>query len=180
MRTLTAILCLLAAIVAVPAAAAPQGPVLITVAGAVSNTNRGPFDPFEDALAKAHDVAFERAFAFDRTMLETLGTKTLSVQYPGWPKRYRFEGLLLRDVLAAAGATGTTAKVFALDGYAAEIAPQDMRDYPVMLALKKDGQPLAIGGRGPAWVVFPRDDYPALAKRDDAQWVWSAYLILVE
>ena len=82
--------------------------------------------------------------------------------------------------MAAAGATGTKVTVFALDGYSAEITLQDANDYPILLTLKKDGQPLAIGDRGGAWVVFPRDDHQALAKRDDALWVWSAYLILVE
>ena len=177
MKTIVACLCVLLATAPWGAAAAPQDPVLLTLVGAVANTNRGPFDPFDDALAKAHDVRFERAFAFDRQMLDALGSRTLAVRYPGWPKRYRFEGPRLSDVLAA---TGTKVTVFALDGYSAEIAMQDLRDYPILLALKKDGQAARHRGQGAAWVVFPRDEHPALAKRDDAQWVWSAYLILEE
>ena len=44
----------------------PQGQVVLTIVGAVEKTNRGPFDPFDNALAKAHYVTFRRAYAFDR------------------------------------------------------------------------------------------------------------------
>jgi len=90
MRHILILLSLFMAPLAVPAAAEmPQGQVVLTIVGAVEKTNRGPFDPFDDALAKAHDVTFQRAYAFDRELLEALGTKTLSVQYAGWPKRCR-------------------------------------------------------------------------------------------
>src|SRR3546814_2873972 len=88
------------------------------------------------------------------------------------------EGPLLRDVLKAVGATGKTATVYALDGYGAKIPMTDLAAYPVVLALKSDGQWLGIGGRGPAWVVYPpRDKYPALKDADDSKWVWSAIRI---
>lgn len=160
--------------------AAPEGPVVLTVAGAIEHTNRDAFDPFEDKLAAAHDFSFERARAFDMAMLEELGMKTLSVQYPDWPRAYTFEGPLLYDVLRAAGVKGKTVQVVALDGYAAEISVEELRDHPVLLAVKKDGRYLGLGGRGPTWVVFPRDDFKVFAARDETQWVWSAYLILVE
>lgn len=173
-----ALLCFCSA--ALAAEPKPEGPAVVTVAGAVEHTNRDAFDPFEDKLIAAHDFSFDRAFAYDIAMLERLGMKTLLVRYPDWPRAYTFEGPLLRDVLRAAGAKGKTVKVVALDGYTAEITMQELDDYPIMLAIKKDGRYLDLGGRGPTWVVFPRDGNKALAARDDSQWVWSAYLILVE
>lgn len=84
-------------------------------------------------------------------------------------------------MLKAAGATGQTVKVYALDGYGAEIPLSELRQYPVLLALKADGKYLGLGGRGPTWVVYPRDDrHPALKSHDDAKWVWSALRIEVE
>lgn len=56
----------------------------------------------------------------------------------------------------------------------------DLATWPVVLALKSGGAWLAVGGRGPAWVVYPVGDFPALADRDDAKWVWAAFFIRVE
>src|SRR3546814_13399793 len=53
--------------------AAPEGAVVVTVAGAIENTNRGAFDPDRDLFLKYHDRSFTKAAAFDRAMLEGLG-----------------------------------------------------------------------------------------------------------
>ena len=50
----------------------------------------------------------------------------------------------------------------------------------MILALKGNGHYLDIGGRGPAWVIYPTDDYPELAARDDAKWVWSVFFIQIQ
>jgi hypothetical protein len=176
---------LLALCLAVSAQAAdlarPTGPVVLTIHGKIANTNRGPLNEFEDAFFKFGSVSFDRAAQFDLPMLEKLGMKTLSVKYDTWPKAYKFEGPLLADVLKAAGATGQTIKVYALDGYGAEIPVPELHQYGVLLALKADGKYLGLGGRGPTWVVYPRDDkHPALKSHDDAKWVWSALRIEVE
>lgn len=166
--------------------ARPKGPVVLTIHGKIANTNRGALNEFEDAFFKFGSVSFDRAAQFDLPMLEKLGMKTLSVKYDTWPKAYKFEGPLLADVLKAAGALdskqgGQTIKVYALDGYGAEIPVSELRQYGVLLALKADGKYLGLGGRGPTWVVYPRDDrHPALKSHDDAKWVWSALRIEVE
>ena len=161
--------------------AQPKGPVVLTVHGKIANSNRGALNEFEDAFFKFGNVSFDRAAQFDLAMLEKLGMKTLSVKYDTWPKAYEFEGPLLADVVKAVGATGKSIKVYALDGYAAEIPLAELQQYPVLLALKADGKYLGLGGRGPTWVVYPRDDrHPALKSHDDAKWVWSALRIEVE
>jgi hypothetical protein len=185
LRSLFAAAALLALCVSLPVAAAdlaqPKGPVVLTIHGKVANTNRGALNEFEDAFFKFGSVTFDKAAQFDVAMLEKLGMKTLSVKYDTWPKAYKFEGPLLADVLTAAGATGRTVKVYALDGYGAEIPMDELRQYPVLLALKADGKYLGLGGRGPTWVVYPRDDrHPGLKSHDDAKWVWSALRIEVE
>ena len=157
---------------------APDGPVILIVAGAITTSNRGPLDPFHDAFLAYHDVAFDAAYVFDRAMLEHLGVRELTTRYPGTDRVIRAEGPLLRDVLAAAGATGTVVSVMALDGYAATIAVEDAARYDVVVALRVDGHDLGLGGRGPAWVVFPDD--ATLADRGDAAWVWGAFFMRVE
>ncbi|MFN3400701.1 MAG: molybdopterin-dependent oxidoreductase [Ferrovibrio sp.] len=176
---------LLALSVSFSAAAAdlapPKGPVVLTIHGKITNSNRGALNEFEDAFFKFGSVSFDKAAQFDLPMLEKLGMKTLTVKYDTWPKAYTFEGPLLADVLKAAGATGKSIKVYALDGYGAEIPASELQQYGVLLALKADGKYLGLGGRGPTWVVYPRDDkHPALKSHDDAKWVWSALRIEVE
>lgn len=175
---------LFAAGLSVSAAAAelprPAGPVVLTVHGNIANSNRGAIDPFRDAFFNFGNVKFERAVAFDYAMLETLGMHKLRAKYETWPEWVDFEGPLLRDVVKAAGATGKTIRVFAMDNYGAEIPLAELEKYAVLLALKANGRWLGLGDRGPTWVVYPRDQHPELKAQDDAKWVWSAIRIDVE
>jgi hypothetical protein len=155
------------------------GQVILTVTGDVGRTNRGPRDEFADKLMVFHETRFDRAMEFDVAALERLGMHKLRVRYTSWPAAHEFEGPLLKDVLAAAGVTSGTVQPVAIDGYAAEIPYGELEQYPVVLALKMDGRWLPIGGAGPAWVVYPRDGYPALADQDDSKWVWGVTHIRV-
>jgi hypothetical protein len=180
-RVFSVIVCLVVAMGATPMSAqAVDGPVVLTVAGAVNHANRGPVDPFTDGFFNSGQIAFDKAAAFDIADLETLGLKRIEVRYPDWPKGFVFEGPLLGDVLAKAGATGSVVRVQALDGYEAQISMEDVRKYPIVLAIKRDGRFLGIGDRGPAWVVFPREDFPELKAQDDSKWVWAVYYMHVE
>lgn len=175
------VLAIQAALGASPARAADDGgPVVLTVTGKIGKGNRAKLNKFDDAFLNHHKASFKKAFAFTRQGLAALGMHKLTTRYPGKDLRISVEGPLLRDVLKAAGAHGRKLFVLALDGYAAEIPIDELKTYPVVLAVKRDGRWLGIGGRGPAWVVYPLDDYPALAKRDDAKWVWAAFHIKVE
>lgn len=159
----------------------PSGPVVLTITGTVDKSNRGPFDPFMDALLKSHGVTgFGNAVAFDLPMLEALGMKSLTVRYPEWPKSYTFEGPLLRDVLMAVGSKGSTIRFLGLDGYEPEIPVTDAYDHDAVLAVKVDGRYLGIGDRGPVWLVYPRDTDPKLKGMDDSKWLWAGFYMTVE
>lgn len=159
--------------------AAPSGPVVLTLAGAVAKTNRGPFAAFDDAFIAFREQRFERAAAFDRAMLERLGSATVELKAPSWPRAFRFEGPRLRDLLAAVGAEGRSLTALALDGYAVEITSAELAEEDWIVALSADGRPLAIGGHGPAWLVFPpRHDGPPTAD-DDARWPWAVFFLAV-
>ena len=159
---------------------APTGPVILTVTGKVAQTNRGPFDEKRDAYFKNQQMTFERAASFDLAMLEALGQRTVQADFPQGGPLHRFAGPLLRDVLKAAGADGNTIKVSALDGYAQEISMRELEQWPVILAVKQDGAYLGLGGFGPSWVIFPRHEIPALADRNDDQFVFAVVHIAVE
>jgi hypothetical protein len=167
------------AVSAAATAAYAQNGTILTVAGNVENPNRGALEPFADALLNSLDVTFDRAHVFDRAALVDIGMKRIVTKYPGSDRTIDVEGPLLRDVLAKAGAGGDTVTVTALDGYAVDLPMSDLARWPVILALKSGGEWLDIGGRGPSWIVYPRDDDPELAGRDDANWVWSVFYIRV-
>src|SRR5262250_3540144 len=118
----------------------PQGQVVLTVAGEVGATNRGPYDDFEDAFFKHHERKFDKAAAFDLAMLEGLGMHEVTVAYDKWPRTMRFEGPWLKDVLAAAGASGHDVSVLALDGFASDISAADLDAYDWIVAVKGDGR----------------------------------------
>ena len=70
----------------------PAGQVVLTVAGDVGATNRGPYDDFEDGFFKHHERTFSKAATFDLAMLEGLGLHEVTVTYAKWPRAARFEG----------------------------------------------------------------------------------------
>lgn len=158
----------------------PRGQVVLTVAGAVGATNRGPYDDFEDGFFKHHERKFDKAAAFDLAMLEGLGMHEVTIAYGGWPKTFRFEGPWLKDVLAAAGAGGHDISVLALDGFASDISAADLAAYDWIVAVKRDGRYLDIGQRGPTWIVYARRDGKAFSAEDEQRWPWAAFLIEVK
>jgi hypothetical protein len=154
--------------------------VLVTVTGAVAAPNRGARDDFSDALFTAHDVAFDKARTFTRLDLAALGQRDLTVAYETWARPAAVRGPRLADVLKAAGAPATgTVTVQALDGYAFTLPMDLVNSSPDMiLAIESGGQPLPIGGRGPAWLVFPPGLLPD--QTDDSGVVWAVFHLRVD
>lgn len=159
---------------------APAGAVLVTIYGAIDNTNRGPLDPFADGLLAAQEAQFDRAAEFDLAMLEALGMRTVKTGYRDWGASYVFEGPLLKDLMEAVGARGELIRIYGVDGYSGEIPMGDLDRYFVVLALKRDGRYLGIGGKGPAWIVYDTGPDRAIDVGEESKWVWAAFRIEVE
>jgi hypothetical protein len=157
-----------------------DGPALVTVSGSVANANRGPIDQEIDKLFAFNDVTFEKAREFDFDALEALPQVKVRADFPRGGRIVEFEGPKLADVLAAAGAEGGTVTIRAMDGYAVEVPMSEMMDKGAVVALKRDGKELGIGGFGPTQVVFPRAERDDLADMPDDWWIWSIYHIAVE
>lgn len=157
----------------------PKTTTLVTVTGNITKTNRGPYDEARDVLFKYLKIDFTKAAAFDAAMLAALKQHEIKTDFPMGGKVRSFTGPLLADVLRAAGATGTTATITAIDGYAAELSIAEIKKFGVILALSEDGKPFGIGDYGPAWLVFPRLENPALRDRSDDGWVWAVVAISV-
>jgi hypothetical protein len=134
----------------------PTGTVVLVVAGGVANTN----------------VAAEARF--DRAMLEKLGVRSLRTSTTWTTGVKTFEGVLARDVMAAAGAKGTEVRAVALNDYAVTIPMADFEHYDVLVAFRMDGQDLTARDKGPLWIVYPRDAHRELNDaKFDARWAWQ-------
>jgi hypothetical protein len=94
---------------------------------------------------------------FDMAMLEKLPQQRFTTMTP-WDKQpIRFEGPLLRDVLAAAKASGVTIKAAALNDYQSSIPLDDASKFDVILAHKMNGEAIPVKTKGPLFIVYPYD-----------------------
>lgn len=123
---------------------APTDKPILTIGGRISVTNDG-----------------DRA-RFDRPMLEALGMSGFETSTPWYNGRVRFEGVPMQRLMQQVGATGESVVVYALNDYSTEIPMADFSLYPVILALKRDGQYMPVRDKGPLFIVYPYDSAPEL------------------
>lgn len=138
-RSMIAALALVAFSSAVPAWALPPvtGKVILTLTGKIGEKNAG-------------DTA-----VFDLAMLEKLPQQTFTTQTPWDKKPVKFTGPLLRDVLAAAKASGTSLKASALNDYKTAIPMEDVMRFDMVLAHKINDQAIPVRTKGPLFIVYP-------------------------
>jgi hypothetical protein len=132
---------------AVTRLAPPEGEVLLTVRGGISVTNQGD------------------AARLDRDQLLGWGVDELRTTTPFTDGVSTFTGVLGSRLLDGLGARGSGLRASALNDYTIEIPIAELRQYPVLLALDRDGQPLSVRHRGPIWLVYPWSDFPELDDR---------------
>ena len=157
-----------------------NGPTLLTVTGQISNPNRTAFNEDTDKFFGYNEVAFDKAAIFSFDKLQGLNTVTVKADFPKGRQIHTYEGPLLADVLAAAGAAGKTVTVQALDGYAVEAPLDEMIAQGAVVAYKRDGEMFGIGDFGPTQIVFPRAERADLKEMSDDLWVWSIFHIRVD
>lgn len=126
------------------ALAPPSGEVLLTISGNID------FPNVEDEAS------------FDREMLMAIAPTEIETRTPWHADRGRYEGPLLREVLAAAGVRSERVIVRALNDFEAEIPLAELHDYDVILAMSRNGSPMQIREFGPLFVLYPFDDHPEL------------------
>jgi len=141
----------------------PQGEAVLEVHGAIANTNADGAAYFDIAMLKA----------LPRTRLETSTAVTDGVR--------RFDGFLMRDLLALVGARSTTVTASALNDYVIDFAADEFERFDVLVAYEMDGEPLLPSDKGPLWIVYPRDQHAELQDiRYDYRWVWQLRRLDVE
>ena len=168
-------------------ASARKGPGLLTVAGAIARSNRGPLDPGLDQLMVKHGTKFDKAWEFDAAMLARMPTVTIQPTLEYDAQTHKLSGPLLSSVMEAVGVAAGASVILtmrALDGYTVAVSLADVHRYRMILAMTLDGAPMSIGGLGPIWAVYDADrlaefkDKPL--KERYALCPWGLYFIEVK
>lgn len=142
---------------------APQGKVVLTMSGMISNTNK------------------DSAAQFDVAMLEKMGMQSFSTATPWYDGKVTFEGVSMAKLMEYVGAKGTTITVKALNDYATDIPMDDFKKYPVILALKRDGNYMPVRDKGPLFIVYPYDsDSDLKHQRFYSRSAWQVAQIIVK
>ena len=82
--------------------------------------------------------------------------------------------MLVRDVLHAVGAHGAAVTATALNDYIVTIPTEELSRYPVLLALKINGEYMKVRDKGPIWIVYPSDTFSELrTSMTDKKWIWQ-------
>jgi len=118
---------------------APAGKVILTISGKVGERN-------------AADAA-----QFDLAMLKKLPQHSFTTMTPWGKSPIKFTGPLLRDVFAAAKASGSTIKAAALNDYQTSIPFSDAGKFDVILAHQMDDKDIPVRTKGPLFIVYPYD-----------------------
>jgi len=157
-----------AALPAYAASPALGGPALLTVTGAISQPNRGKFDPVRDQMMFKQKLSFEKAHAFTFAALAALPAVTIRPTLEYDARAHTLSGPLLLDVVrAVGGALGDSVKLVlrAVDGYAASVTVAQARAQRYIVATHMDGAAMALGGLGPLWAIYDADKVPELASK---------------
>lgn len=117
----------------------PTGPVVLTVSGDITIRN---------AAAGA---------VFDMALLQKLPQRSFSTKTPWYPEPRKFTGVMLRDLLAAVGAQGKTAKAVALNDYRVDFPVDEAVAGDAMVAYLLDDKPMAVRDKGPLAIIYPFD-----------------------
>jgi len=123
----------------------PAGPVILTVSGAVTQTNG-------DGVA-----------LFDLAMFEALPQRETRTSTPWYEGPQVFTGPQLSDLMAAVGAEGSALRIVAVNDYAATMPWADITASPVILAVRHNGETMSVRDKGPLFVIYPFDEQPELA-----------------
>ena len=112
---------------------------ILTISGKIKRTNSG-------------DTA-----QFDRLMLEALGTTEIETTTPWYTGKVRFEGVSLKRLMEYVESEGKTVVATALNDYTTEIPIEDFAKFGTILALKRNGEYMAVRDKGPLFIIYPFD-----------------------
>ena len=117
----------------------PEGDVILTVTGDITETNSG------------------NAAEFDLAMLEELPSVEFTTNTIWTEGPQTFKGVQLKDFLEIVGARGEVLEALAINDYAINIPAEDAVEGGAILAYMLNGSYMPRREKGPLWVVYPYD-----------------------
>ena len=133
---------------ALPASAetlpSPQGDILLTVTGNLTNTNA------------------EGAAQFDLAMLESLPVTEFSTSTVWTDDVQRFEGVALAHLIEVLGIDGTQLHATAVNDYGIDIPIKEIDESGPIVAYRMNGKTMSLRDKGPLWIVYPYDSSPEM------------------
>ena len=135
----------------------------------------------EDVLLTLTGAVTDGRVEMTRADFDTMDWHEFSTSTSVTDGRPEFRGVLMRDILAHAGAEGSSVRATALNDYIVDIPIEDFHQFDVLAALYMDDVPLTPRDKGPVWIVYPRDNHGVLADiRYDMRWVWQLVALHVQ
>lgn len=116
------------------------GETVLTISGAVSQSDTGDVWEFDMSALKALPSA-----SFVTTTTWTEGDQ-------------RFEGVPLIALMEHVGGTGSSLRAVALNDYAVSIPMSDAVKGGPIVAYKRNGSEMSVRDKGPLWIIYPFDD----------------------
>ncbi len=151
------------------------------VAGVLMLTGTAALADAEGTILQVTGRIAGDAIELDRAAIEALPPAALVTSTVVTDGPHHFTGFLMRDLLERLEATGDHVTAVALNDYAVDIPMADFYDYDVIVAYSMDDQPLTRRGKGPLWIVYPRDHHQVLQDiRYDYRWVWQLHQLDVQ
>ena len=150
-----------AALASAPAALAdmlakPTGDIVLTIGGKIGK---------ENAPGQAD---------FDLDMLRAMPAAKFSTSTPWTEGAVEFEGVLVKTLFDAVGASGKSIKAAALNDYIADVDVKTVIEAGAIIAYRMNGEFLSVRDKGPLWIMFPFDEKPQLkAEPIYSQSVWQ-------
>jgi hypothetical protein len=150
-----------------PAAAKPLakpsgGEIILTIGGAIGNSN-GDGQVF-----------------LDLALLQTLPARQIVTETPWTKGSHTFTGVPLESLMDWVGARGRTITAEALNDYSVDLPVEDGRKHGALLVYLYDGRPMLPSDKGPLWILYPFSDHPEIRSETFYQRaVWNLFRMTV-
>jgi hypothetical protein len=118
---------------------------------------------------------------YSLTALEAMEATTLHTHTPWTDGQQQFTGVRASLLLSRLDEQGKSVRAVALNDYESTMDAQELKDYPVIIAYKRNGEYMSIRDKGPLWIIFPLDDFPRLKSAEtDQKMTWQLRRLIVE
>lgn len=153
--------------------------LLITTGVALLSAGGADAGDFGASFTVAGKVTAERRL--DVASLDKLPQHAFMTNTPWTKEPHKYSGPLLRDVLAAVGASGTQLRATALNEYQITIPVDDALRHDVIVAHRIDDRLIPVRERGPFFIIYPFDaDHRLQEGRYYERSIWQLKHLQVE